>query len=224
MILDAKNIIKSYKNGNHSLVVLDQCNLTVTQGEIITIMGESGSGKSTLLNILGTLDKPDSGEISINQKNITSLSENDIATIRNQYIGFVFQFHHLLPEFTAKENILIPTLIHEDVNKSHDADTLLEFVGLTERQSHLPSQLSGGERLRIAVLRAMINKPKVILADEPTGNLDYKNANKIIDVFYKINKDYQQSIVITTHSRDVAAIGHRQFILINGVLDEKKKD
>jgi len=224
MILDAKNIIKSYKNGDHSLVVLNKCNLTVNSGEIITIMGESGSGKSTLLNILGTLDRPDSGEIFINQKKTTQISENDIAIIRNQYIGFVFQFHHLLPEFTAKENILIPTLIYDDVDKSHDADSLLEFVGLTERQSHLPSQLSGGERLRIAVLRAMINKPKIILADEPTGNLDHKNANKIIDLFYKINKDYQQSIVITTHSLDVAAIGHRQFILNNGKLEEKKKD
>ena len=215
MILDAKNIIKSYKNGNHSLVVLDQCNLTVTQGEIITIMGESGSGKSTLLNILGTLDKPDSGEISINQKNITSLSENDIATIRNQYIGFVFQFHHLLPEFTAKENILIPTLIHEDVNKSHDADTLLEFVGLTERQSHLPSQLSGGERLRIAVLRAMINKPKVILADEPTGNLDYENSQEVFSYFLKL-KEKNKIVLIATHNRELAKKADYTLSLSNG--------
>ncbi|MBL7013547.1 MAG: ABC transporter ATP-binding protein [Candidatus Marinimicrobia bacterium] len=222
MILDAKNIIKSYKNGQNSLVVLDQCNLSVDTGEIITIMGESGSGKSTLLNILGTLDKPDSGEILLKNKNVTHLSEDDIAKVRNKHIGFIFQFHHLLPEFTAMENILMPTMISgEEENKMDEAAALMAFVGLTSRENHLPSQLSGGERLRVAVLRSMINKPEIILADEPTGNLDEKNARKMIDLFNKINRDYQQSIVITTHSLEVASIGHRQFIFKRGKLEEK---
>ena len=222
MILDAKNIIKSYKNGQNSLVVLDQCNLSVDTGEIITIMGESGSGKSTLLNILGTLDKPDSGEILLKNKNVTHLSEDDIAKVRNKHIGFIFQFYHLLPEFTAMENILMPTMISgEEENKMDEAAALMAFVGLTSRENHLPSQLSGGERLRVAVLRSMINKPEIILADEPTGNLDEKNARKMIDLFNKINRDYQQSIVITTHSLEVASIGHRQFIFKRGKLEEK---
>ncbi len=185
-------------------------------------MGESGSGKSTLLNILGTLDKPDSGEILLKNKNVTHLSEDDIAKVRNKHIGFIFQFHHLLPEFTAMENILMPTMISgEEENKMDEAAALMAFVGLTSRENHLPSQLSGGERLRVAVLRSMINKPEIILADEPTGNLDEKNARKMIDLFNKINRDYQQSIVITTHSLEVASIGHRQFIFKRGKLEEK---
>lgn len=222
MNLLATNIKKSFKNGSRSLDVLNGCNLTVNSGEIITIMGESGSGKSTLLNILGTLDTPNKGKIVIQGRDVSHLNEEDLAVIRNKYIGFVFQFHHLLPEFTALENVLLPSLIYDSSNdKSSRANSLLEFVGLIDRKDHLPSQLSGGERLRIAVLRALINSPKIVFADEPTGNLDEKNARKMVDLFHKINRDFNQSMVITTHSHDVASIGHRQLVLRNGILEEK---
>ncbi|MBT3300198.1 MAG: ABC transporter ATP-binding protein [Candidatus Marinimicrobia bacterium] len=222
MILEAKNINKTYENGENTLCVLDELNLTVDKSEIITIMGESGSGKSTLLNILGTLDHPDKGEVYIQGKNVTTLPEIELAELRNCHIGFVFQFHHLLPEFTAYENILMPAMISgNEAEKRKEVDDLLAFVDLGNRKNHLPSELSGGERLRIAVLRSMINRPEVILADEPTGNLDAKNAKKMIDLFHKINQEYEQSIVITTHSQEVGAIGHRQFDLMNGKLQGK---
>ena len=222
MILEAKNINKTYENGENTLCVLDELNLTVDKSEIITIMGESGSGKSTLLNILGTLDHPDKGEVYIQGKNVTTLPEIELAELRNCHIGFVFQFHHLLPEFTAYENILMPAMISgNEAEKRKEVDDLLAFVDLGNRKNHLPSELSGGERLRIAVLRSMINRPEVILADEPTGNLDAKNAKKMIYLFHKINQEYEQSIVITTHSQEVGAIGHRQFDLMNGKLQGK---
>ena len=221
IILQAKNIDKSFSNGKTKLSVLKDFSLDVDMGQIITIMGQSGSGKTTALNILGTLDQADAGELSINGKQVHDMNETELSTIRNRDIGFVFQFHHLLPEFSAIENILMPTWINGADDRRDRALDLIEKMGLSERKDHFPSQLSGGERSRVAVARALMNKPKLVLADEPTGNLDEKNANKLIDLLVKINKDFRQAIVLTTHNPKIARIGHKQFFLENGSLSEK---
>lgn len=223
MILEAKNISKSYRNGERKLTVLTDLNLSIDVKETITIMGPSGSGKSTLLHILGTLDKPDSGELLIKETNVSSLKEDKLSKLRNQEIGFIFQFHHLLPEFTAMENVLIPAYIYGNTeNKQKRAMELFEYVGLSERVEHYPSQLSGGERLRVAVLRALINDPSIIFADEPTGNLDVENADKLLNLFQQISSDFDQSLVITTHNKQVAELGKKQLVLENGALVIRK--
>ena len=221
IILQAKNIDKSFSNGKTKLSVLKNFSLDVEVGQIITIMGQSGSGKTTALNILGTLDQANSGELTINGTEVHDINETELSTIRNHDIGFVFQFHHLLPEFSAIENILMPTWINGVDDRRDRALELIEKLGLSERKDHFPSQLSGGERSRVAVARALMNKPKLVLADEPTGNLDEKNANKLIDLLGKINKDFHQAIVLTTHNPKIARIGHKQFFLENGSLSEK---
>ena len=222
MILEAKNIYKSYRNGEKKLPVLTDLNISIDKQETITIMGPSGSGKSTLLHILGTLDKPDSGIVLINQTDVSSIKEEKLAVLRSREIGFIFQFHHLLPEFTAFENVLIPTqIIGNTDSKIKRAVELFDYIGLKERKEHYPSQLSGGERLRVAVLRALINNPSIIFADEPTGNLDVENAKKLFQLFKNISKDFKQSLVITTHNEEVASIGERQFILDHGVLNNR---
>ena len=218
MIIQAENILKSYSNGDNKLKVLNHFNLNVYQGEIITIMGQSGSGKSTALNILGTLDNPDSGKIIISGNETAKLSELHLSDLRNKHIGFVFQFHHLLPEFTAIENILMPLWMRGQKHQENNAHSLMDRLGLLDRKDHLPSELSGGERSRVAVIRALINDPSILLADEPTGNLYEKNANKLIDLLIEINKDFKQTIVLTTHNPKVAEIGHRKFSLENGSL------
>ena len=219
VIIKADQIYKAYSNGKRKLEVLSGIDLTVNSGDTITIMGHSGAGKSTLLNILGTLDKPDSGILEINNIKIDSLLEDELAELRNRHIGFVFQFHHLLPEFTALENILLPARIKNDQQVPIDRGMeLLETVGLTERKDHLPSELSGGERLRTAIVRALINQPGILLADEPTGNLDMGNARKLIDLLVQINRDFRQSIVLTTHNPEVAEIGHLKYELHAGQL------
>ena len=222
MILEAKNIYKSFRNGVKKLPVLTGLNISVEKQETITIMGPSGSGKSTLLHILGTLDKPDSGSVIINQTDVSSMKEEELAFLRNREIGFIFQFHHLLPEFTAFENVMIPTQILGNTDdKFKYAEELFDYIGLRERKEHYPAQLSGGERLRVAVLRALINNPSIIFADEPTGNLDVDNAKKLLQLFTNISKDFGQSLVITTHNEDVALLGDRQFILDHGVLNSR---
>ena len=222
MILEAKNIFKSFRNGERKLSVLSNLSISVNKQETITIMGPSGSGKSTLLHILGTLDKPDSGTVIINQTDVSSIKEDKLALLRSHEIGFIFQFHHLLPEFTAFENVLIPTqIIGNTDSKIKRAVELFDYIGLKERKEHYPSQLSGGERLRVAVLRALINTPSIIFADEPTGNLDAENAKKLLQLFKSISKDFEQSLVITTHNEEVASIGERQFILDHGILKSR---
>ena len=222
MILEAKNIYKSFRNGERKLSVLSNLSISVDKQETITIMGPSGSGKSTLLHILGTLDKPDSGTVIINKTDVSLVREKKLALLRSREIGFIFQFHHLLPEFTAYENVLIPTqIIGNTDDKIKRAEDLFDYIGLKERKEHYPSQLSGGERLRVAVLRALINNPSIIFADEPTGNLDAENARKLLRLFKNISKDFEQSLVITTHNEEVASIGERQFILDHGVLNDR---
>ena len=223
IILDAKGVIKSYKNGENKLKVLDGINLSLEQGEIITVVGKSGSGKSTLLNILSTLDNVDEGEIIIDGKNIKGFSDIEISKFRNSFIGFVFQFHHLLPDFTVIENILMPAWIKQDESKLDIANALLDTLQLMDIKDKYPMEISGGEKQRVAVLRALINGPKILFADEPTGNLDEKNSLLLVDLLSEINKDYKVSILLTTHNPDVAAIGKDRYELKSGLL-EKRKD
>ncbi|MBT8387452.1 MAG: ABC transporter ATP-binding protein [Ignavibacteria bacterium] len=218
-MLEAKNISKSYRNGEKNLPVLTNLNIGINKKETITIMGPSGSGKSTLLHILGTLDKPDSGELIINKTDVKKLKEEKLAQLRSKEIGFIFQFHHLLPEFTAFENVLIPAQIIGNSNEKRErAEELFDYIGLVDRKEHYPSQLSGGERLRVAVMRALINNPSIVFADEPTGNLDAENADRLLQLFNKISNDFDQSLIITTHNKEVAALGEKQLILENGNL------
>ena len=223
VILEAKGLIKSYVNGNNKLKVLDGIDIKLKEGKIVTIMGKSGSGKSTLLNILSTLDSTDEGMISINGNDIDYYTDDDISYMRNSYIGFVFQFHHLLPDFTVLENILMPSWINKKISKKGRALELLDLLGLIMIKDKYPLELSGGERQRVAVLRALINNPKILFADEPTGNLDEKNALILVDLFRQINRDYNVTILLTTHNPDVAAIGDVRYELQSGLL-EKNKD
>ena len=220
MILNAKNLSKSYRNGAKELSVFNNLSLEVERGDLITIMGPSGAGKSTLLNILGTLDRSDSGTLILDNQNIDTLNNNQLAHLRNSLLGFVFQFHHLLPEFTAFENVLIPNQIAGKKDNIQKAEELLNYIGLIDRKDHYPFQLSGGERLRVAVVRALMNETKLVLADEPTGNLDLENANRLIGLFQKINTDFKQTLVITTHNSEVASIGNKRYYLEKGTLSE----
>ena len=218
MILQAINLTKSFQNGEKILSVLEKVSIDINKRDFITIMGESGAGKSTLLNILGTLDVATSGSLIINKENINDLTQDQLAELRNKYFGFVFQFHHLLPDFTAFENVLIPNQIAGDDGDDKKAVELLGYIGLENRMDHFPSQLSGGERLRVAVVRALMNNPKLLLADEPTGNLDIGNSIKLMKLFQRINKDFDLTLIITTHNPKVARIGTKQYTLEDGAL------
>ncbi|MBT8220888.1 MAG: ABC transporter ATP-binding protein [Bacteroidia bacterium] len=213
-MIEAKDIHKYYEN----LHVLRGVNLLVERGEIISIVGKSGAGKSTLLHILGTLDDADSGQVIINGRNIQAMNKLDLANFRNQEIGFIFQFHHLLPEFDALENVCIPAFIHnadESKTKSR-AKELLEYLGLGDRLDHRPGQLSGGEQQRVAVARALINNPSVIFADEPSGNLDTVSSSDLHDLMFKLRKDFQQTFVIVTHNPELAEMSDRTLTIKDG--------
>jgi lipoprotein-releasing system ATP-binding protein len=216
MLLVAKNISKSYGK----LAVLKSVDLSIAASEIIAIVGASGAGKSTLLHLLGTLDKTDTGNIIFDGTDFTKLNDKALSAFRNQHMGFIFQFHHLLPEFTALENVCIPAYIAKE-NKA-DADArglkLLTQLGLADRAEHKPSELSGGEQQRVAIARALINNPAIIFADEPTGNLDSNNANEINELFLKIRKDMGVAIVIVTHNSSLASIADRQLLMKDGNL------
>lgn len=216
MMVFCKNLHKHYGH----LHVVKGVNLEITPGEIVAIVGESGAGKSTLLQLLGTLDQPDSGEIVINNTNIQQLSGKKLAQFRNQHLGFVFQFHQLLPEFTALENAMMPGLIagaSQKIAKTR-ATEILEYLGLGNRLHHKPMQLSGGEQQRVAIARAQYNQPKVIFADEPTGNLDTANAEIIHQFFTKLRNDFNQTLVIVTHNMALANIADRTLRMKDGLL------
>lgn len=205
-ILKLENVTKIYKTKVEEIKILNNINFEINESDLISIQGKSGSGKTTLLNILGLLDSDFNGNIYIDDKNIKSLSKTEI---RAKNIGFVFQFHYLLPEFTALENVMLPGLENKEnsrVEIKNKAIELLELVGLKDRLHHYPNELSGGEKQRVAIARALINNPKIILADEPTGNLDEHNSKNINELFLKINKEKKQSIVIVTHSKELADI------------------
>ena len=221
VILSSKNLVKTYRNGKDRLIVLDGISINIVSGSINTIVGESGSGKSTLLNVLSSLDSFDQGDLVINGKDIKSLSEEGLSTFRNRTIGFIFQFHHLLPDFTVNENILMPIWIKSGYKKNQESLNLLDDFGLIKIKDKYPNEISGGERQRVAIIRAIINNPKIIFADEPSGNLDEKNSIKLIDLFKTINRDYGTTILLTTHNPQIASIGNKVFELKSGALKEK---
>ena len=220
-MLIASDIQKSFG----SLSVLRDLNLTVEQGEIISIVGRSGAGKTTLLQILGTLEKPDQGSLSIDGISPFALSSNELAKFRNEKLGFIFQFHQLLPEFTALENVAIPAYINGSQSKKEadkKAMDLLDYLGLSERAQHKPSQLSGGEQQRVAVARALINNPSIIFADEPSGNLDSGNATELHNLFGKLRSDFNQTFIIVTHNPELAALADRSLTMTDGQLISAK--
>ena len=221
VILSSKNLVKTYRNGKDRLIVLDGLSINIVSGSINTIVGESGSGKSTLLNVLSSLDSFDQGDLVIDGKDIKSLSEEGLSTFRNKTIGFIFQFHHLLPDFTVNENILMPIWIKSGYKKNQESLNLLDDFGLIKLKDKYPNEISGGERQRVAIIRAIINNPKIIFADEPSGNLDEKNSIKLIDLFKTINRDYGTTILLTTHNPQIASIGSKIFELKSGELKEK---
>lgn len=226
LILQAKKISKSYFEGTEDrrLVVLNDLDFGIEKGKIISITGTSGSGKSTLLHILGTLDKPDKGEIFFNGINIVEFSEKKLSKFRNQNIGFVFQFHHLLPEFTALENVAMPRLINGEAyfESMKTAENLLSEMNLLERKNHYPNQLSGGEQQRVAVARALINNPEIILADEPTGNLDKNHSEQLIQILWQLNERFETSLLIVTHNENLAKKAEIVYELENGNLTQSK--
>ena len=206
-MLTAKNISKSYG----SLEVLKSVDINIDKAEIVSIVGSSGAGKSTLLHILGTLDKPDAGEVCLHDQQIEKLTGNALAKFRNKHIGFIFQFHHLLPEFSALENVCIPGWIakRKRAEVEKDAKEILELLGLSKRIHHKPHELSGGEQQRVAVARALINKPDIIMADEPTGNLDSANGRDLHELFMQLRDTYQQTFLIVTHNEELAKMSDR---------------
>jgi lipoprotein-releasing system ATP-binding protein len=216
-MIKVENITKSFGD----LKVLKGINMKVKRGEILSITGPSGAGKTTLLQIIGSLDKPDTGHIIYNDIDITTMEEKELAAFRNRHIGFVFQSHQLLPEFTAVENVMIPSLIANQSmhNSKKRAMELLDVLGLTERASHKPAQLSGGEKQRIAVARALVNNPYVILADEPSGSLDTKNKEELHNLFFKLREIMGQTFVIVTHDESLASLADRRINIIDGRLE-----
>jgi lipoprotein-releasing system ATP-binding protein len=216
-MIEIRNITKSFG----SLQVLKGIDLHIDKGEVVSIVGPSGAGKTTLLQIIGTLDKPDTGSVHVDSVDVTTLSQKALADFRNRHLGFVFQFHQLLPEFTAIENIMIPAYIAGTSNKvaKERAKELLQFMGLTDRANHKPNELSGGEKQRVAVARALVNSPAVILADEPSGSLDTKNKEELHQLFFDLRDKFGQTFVIVTHDEGLASITDRTIHMRDGLLE-----
>ena len=215
-MIEVREIEKSYG----SLQVLKKVSLTIENNKVVTIVGPSGAGKSTLLHIIGTLDKPDRGEVVIDGVNLNQLGDDKLAEFRNRHIGFVYQFHHLLPEFTALENVAMPALIAGMSRKESfkRAQELLDFLKLADRVGHKPAQLSGGEQQRVSVARALMNNPELILADEPSGNLDTENARKLHDLFFVLRDTFKQTFIIVTHNEELAQLSDRKIVLQDGIV------
>ncbi len=216
-MLVAKNIKKSYGD----LTVLKGVDVSIDQGEIVSFVGKSGAGKTTLLHILGTLDRPDSGELLIRDTDVFKLNEKKLASFRNLNVGFIFQFHHLLPEFSAVENVCIPAFINQksEAESQARAKELLSYLGLSKRLDHKPTQLSGGEQQRVAVARALMNEPAIVFADEPTGNLDSGTSHELHQLIFQLRKDFNQTFVIVTHNEELADMSDRKLVMTDGLLD-----
>lgn len=213
-MIEIRNVEKSYG----TLRVLKQINLTIENSKVVTIVGPSGAGKSTLLHLVGTLDRPDSGDVIIDSTNLRTLNDDQLSEFRNQHIGFVYQFHHLLPEFTAVENVALPAMIAGKSKRDAlvRAAELLDFLKLKDRVEHKPSELSGGEQQRVAVARALMNNPELILADEPSGNLDTDNAKKLHQLFFDLRDQFHQTFIIVTHNEELATLSDRKILLQDG--------
>ena len=226
MILKACNISKSYAHGDGRVEVLRDVDLSVSRGEVLAIVGPSGAGKSTLLHIIGGLDSPSNGVVYIKGEEIYKLNDRDLSGFRNRNIGFVFQFYHLLPEFTAMENVLLPLMVKEKKGSPKrflkEAEDILGQVGLSHRLTHKPSELSGGEQQRVAIARALINQPEIIFCDEPTGNLNTESGQEIIDLLLDLNKKNHQTFVIVTHDEEVAKRADRIVYMKDGILDAQR--
>jgi lipoprotein-releasing system ATP-binding protein len=223
-VFEARQLTKVFTKGGKTIEVLSDLELSLGSGEVVGILGASGAGKSTLLHIAGGLDRPSSGTVSYGGKDIFSLSEPDLAAFRNRKIGFVFQMHYLLSEFTCLENVMMPGIIAgEDKEQIREkAEAFLKQVGLSERGDHRPGELSGGEQQRAAVARALVNRPSMILADEPTGNLDARTAASVQDLFMDLNDTYGTTFLVVTHNREMASRFHRRFQLRDGVLHQER--
>lgn len=219
-MIEAHDILKSYG----SVKVLKGISLSIKKGEIVSVTGASGAGKSTLLHILSTLDRADGGQVLLDGVDTGKLNDRKLAEFRNRKVGFVFQFHHLLPEFTALENVCIPAFIAKTSKKEaeHRAMDLLAFLGLSERASHKPSELSGGEQQRVAVARALVNQPAVLMADEPSGNLDSENARLLHSLFFELREKFNQTIVIVTHNEELAGMSDRRLFMRDGLMFDHK--
>lgn len=219
-VIVAKDVTKVYHDGRDELQILSGVNISVDLGEMLAIVGASGSGKSTLLHILGLLDEPSSGEVLIDGQSSHNLSEKERSLIRNRKLGFVYQFHHLLPEFSALDNVAMPLIVRRMPRKEarEEAAVVLEKVGLSERILHNPSQLSGGERQRVALARALVTRPLCLLADEPTGNLDSRTAANMFDLLVQIRQDFNTAFIIVTHDQKLADLADRQLVMERGVL------
>ena len=222
-LLSCQNITKFYQEGTQQTEVLKQVSFSMQLGELVAIVGSSGSGKSTLLHTLGGLDQPSSGEVFIKGQSLQQMTPNALAKLRNQYLGFVYQFHHLMADFTALENVMMPMLIgQQNKTEAQDrAEQILSAVGLQHRISHRPSALSGGERQRVAIARALVNNPALVLADEPTGNLDHKTTESIFELIQQLNQEKQIAFLLVTHDLNLAEKLNRRLIMQDGVLREE---
>jgi lipoprotein-releasing system ATP-binding protein len=222
-LVQVRNLYKEFRLGTRTISVLRDVNLTLNRGEMVSIVGASGAGKSTLLHCLGTLDLPTSGQILFEGEDVTKLPPADLAAFRNRSIGFVFQFHHLLPEFSALENVMMPALIARESNKlaRERAEALLSAVGLAERLKHRPGELSGGEQQRVAIARALVMEPKLLLADEPTGNLDTKTSQEVHDLLFRLNEERKLTILVVTHNMELAASIPRNVRMADGQVQDE---
>lgn len=222
-LLSCQNVSKFYQEGTQQTEVLKQVSFSMQPSELVAIVGSSGSGKSTLLHTLGGLDQPSSGEVFIKGQSLQQMSVNALAKLRNQYLGFVYQFHHLMADFTALENVMMPMLIgQQNKTEAQDrAEQILSAVGLQHRISHRPSALSGGERQRVAIARALVNNPALVLADEPTGNLDHKTTESIFELIQQLNQEKQIAFLLVTHDLSLAEKLNRRLIMQDGVLREE---
>jgi len=219
-ILQAKNLTKTYTIGERQIAVLDNVSIAIEAGEFVAIMGSSGSGKSTLLSLLSGLDHPSRGHVFVENENITGMSEDQLAPLRNETIGFVFQSFHLIPSLDALENIMFPAELRGDIQAREKAQILLKRVGLQERQTNFPHQLSGGEKQRVAICRALINDPKILFADEPTGNLDTKNGSSILQLLHELHQERQMTLILVTHNPEIAELADRVITMLDGKIVE----